>query len=257
MITVCGVCHAAHHEECWTDNRGCAVTACAGGRDSAHATYPAAEPLNVLQPDLGANARSSTSPQPVLTPHPPPSPQLHRAEERRSGAAMAAAIVVAAAAIGGGGVAAAVILTQRSPKQRATITQVAGARQRTPATSIPASSVHKTGKGPGARSDVFSSTTTSQPPPTPSTPLKPCYQNIDANAYTSCPFAYNIFYQYAMRVQRIGAPGSFGVTAYSPTTKLDYNDSCKYTASNQLVVCSHGSDLIEFPYRAAAVYQPG
>jgi len=30
-ITTCGVCGSAHHRDCWNDNQGCAVVACAGG----------------------------------------------------------------------------------------------------------------------------------------------------------------------------------------------------------------------------------
>lgn len=30
-IVECGICHAPHHGDCWQDNGGCAVVACAGG----------------------------------------------------------------------------------------------------------------------------------------------------------------------------------------------------------------------------------
>jgi hypothetical protein len=40
QIAVCGACGAAHHAECWQDNGGCAVIACAGGPLAATPTEP-------------------------------------------------------------------------------------------------------------------------------------------------------------------------------------------------------------------------
>jgi hypothetical protein len=45
------------------------------------------------------------------------------------------------------------------------------------------------------------------------------------------------------------------VYAYSPATRQSYSERCNYTPANQIVHCSHGSDLIEFNYWAAEVYQ--
>lgn len=87
--------------------------------------------------------------------------------------------------------------------------------------------------------------------------LTACDQNISVNSATSCQFADNVFYQYAQDVQQAGAPGSYVVYAYSPVTGQNYDDSCNYNPANQIVLCSHGSDLIQFPYWAAEVYQPG
>ena len=87
--------------------------------------------------------------------------------------------------------------------------------------------------------------------------LTSCDQNISVNSATSCQFADNVFYQYAQDVQQAGGPGSYIVDAYSPVTAQDYDDTCSYNPANQIVLCSHGSDLVQFPYWAAEVYQPG
>ena len=106
-------------------------------------------------------------------------------------------------------------------------------------------------------------TTVIQQTPAPATPpssppgLTACDQNISVNSNTSCPFADNVFYAYAQDVQQAGAPGSYVVAAYSPSSGQSYNDTCNYNPTNQIVLCSHGPDLTQFPYWAAAVYQPG
>jgi hypothetical protein len=68
-------------------------------------------------------------------------------------------------------------------------------------------------------------------------------------------FADNVFAQYAQDVQQAGAPGSDVVYAYSPATGQSYPETCNYNPANQIVLCSHGSDLIQFPYWAAEVYR--
>lgn len=69
--------------------------------------------------------------------------------------------------------------------------------------------------------------------------------------------ANNVFYQYAQDVQQAGAPASYLVYAYSPATGQTYTDTCTYNPANQIVTCSHGGDLIQFPYSAAEDHQPG
>jgi hypothetical protein len=71
----CGHCNSAHHADCWDDNRGCAVVACAGGPTSATAAQPTA-PQNPLPPapsldrreistgDLGGGGAPATPPAP-------------------------------------------------------------------------------------------------------------------------------------------------------------------------------------------------
>jgi hypothetical protein len=99
-----------------------------------------------------------------------------------------------------------------------------------------------------------------QPVATPTTPasspqgLTACDQNISVNSSTSCPFADIVFAQYANAVQQANAPLSTVVIASSPVTGATYSDSCQYNASTQIVLCSHGSDLIQFPEWAASVY---
>jgi hypothetical protein len=93
------------------------------------------------------------------------------------------------------------------------------------------------------------------PPSSSPSGLTACDQNISVNSNTSCPFADNVFNQYAVAAQSAGAPGSYPVYAYSPDTGQSFTENCNYNVTNQLVLCSHGSDLVQFPYWAAQVYQ--
>jgi hypothetical protein len=87
------------------------------------------------------------------------------------------------------------------------------------------------------------------------TGLRSCDQNISVNSATSCPFADNVFAAYANDVQSAGSPGSYQLyNIYSPSTGDSYSDTCNYNPSTQIVLCSHGSDLVQFPEWAAAVY---
>lgn len=43
-VLECAHCHAIHHEDCWGDNGGCAITSCAGGPSAQPATVTHAEP---------------------------------------------------------------------------------------------------------------------------------------------------------------------------------------------------------------------
>ncbi len=85
--------------------------------------------------------------------------------------------------------------------------------------------------------------------------LTACDQNISVNSNTSCTFADNVFAQYAQYVQQAGGPGSYYVPAFSSATNQTYTETCNYSPANQIVLCSHGSDLIQFPYWAAEVYR--
>jgi hypothetical protein len=121
----------------------------------------------------------------------------------------------------------------------------------------------------GAQSQKNAQPKSSPAPKSPSTPaasappssspggLTACDQNISVNSATSCSFADNVFTGYAQEVQQNGGPASYDVYAYSPVTGQGYDDTCTYNPANQIVLCSHGSDLIQFPYWAAEVYQPG
>lgn len=103
--------------------------------------------------------------------------------------------------------------------------------------------------------------TVTQPAPAPARPapangpnLAACDQNISVNGNTSCPFADNVFNQYAISVQQSGA-GSYSVDAYSPAAGQTYTDNCQLNSETQVVDCSHGNDLVQFPEWAASVYQ--
>lgn len=93
------------------------------------------------------------------------------------------------------------------------------------------------------------------PPSSSPSGLTACDQNISVNSSTSCPFANNVFNQYAIAAQSAGALGSYPVYAYSPDSGQSYTENCNYNVANQIVLCSHGSDLVQFPYWAAQVYQ--
>ena len=84
--------------------------------------------------------------------------------------------------------------------------------------------------------------------------LAACDQNISVNGNTSCPFADNVFNQYAIEVQQNGT-GSYNVAAYSSAANQDYTDDCVLNSDTQIVDCRHGSDLVQFPEWAAEVYQ--
>ena len=94
------------------------------------------------------------------------------------------------------------------------------------------------------------STTPSSSPPG----LSACDQNISVNSDTSCAFADIVFAGYANAVQQSDGPLSTDVIATSPVTGATYSDNCEYNSSTQIVLCSHGTDLIQFPEWAAAVY---
>ncbi|MGI8557004.1 MAG: hypothetical protein ACR2ND_01635 [Solirubrobacteraceae bacterium] len=93
------------------------------------------------------------------------------------------------------------------------------------------------------------------PQPSASPPgMSSCDQNISVNSATTCPFADNVFAAYAQDVQQTGGPESVVVYAYSSATGQTYTDACNYSSSTQVVLCSHGSDLVQFPEWAAQAY---
>ncbi len=114
-------------------------------------------------------------------------------------------------------------------------------------------------QGSNAPNNQTASPPSSATPPSSSPAgLTACDQNISVNSSTSCTFADSVFAQYAQDVQAGGGPGSYAVYASSTSTGQTYTDTCNYNPANQIVLCSHGSDLIQFPYWAAEVYRlPG
>ena len=166
--------------------------------------------------------------------------------QKRSGSPWAWVAVAAILAVAG--VAVAFILTRNNGNNRVTITHASQAVKHVShhARSKPKVIVK-------TRTVVQSAPATAVPSSAPGG-LAACDQNIRVNANTSCPFADNVFAGYAQAVQGAGGPGSWSVDAYSPATGQNYTDTCYYSSVNGVVQCSHGGDLIRFPYWAAAVY---
>ena len=82
----CPACHAPHHADCWTDNKGCAVLGCpAAPRDTAGGTAPL-PPVTPRSPLLVPPEQTHVAPRaPYTRPHsgpqpgaytPPPSPAV-------------------------------------------------------------------------------------------------------------------------------------------------------------------------------------
>jgi serine/threonine-protein kinase len=106
------------------------------------------------------------------------------------------------------------------------------------------------GKGASVR---FYSGPPAQPKTNGVAGLRPCDQNISANAVTSCPFAEDTFKAYAHAYKRSGGVGNEIVTAYSPVTGRTYTMSC--TTSGGTVNCAGGNQaFVTFPLHAAQVY---
>jgi hypothetical protein len=102
-VVLCGHCHSVHHLDCWEDNGGCAVVACAGGPAKA-AKVAAAE--QAFPPTISQPIRTVSVP--VVEPPPPPGvPPAGRSGASRG---LIAAVVVLAVAVAGVG--AALLLTR-------------------------------------------------------------------------------------------------------------------------------------------------
>jgi hypothetical protein len=109
-IVQCGACGSVHHSECWTDNSGCSIVACASGPGSSTPT--------LSQP---AAAVAMAAPPPRLPPPPPllgglrpPQPPAGR---RRSAPVLIVAILVLALAITGAAVA--LVMTRQNSSANA------------------------------------------------------------------------------------------------------------------------------------------
>lgn len=117
----CGSCHAAHHADCWADNRGCAVMGCAAAPASpaaqipipAHFSAPAAAPppvapapveVTLAQP-AGYQPAPPVAPPPI-NPTPPPAPSERTGGRWLVGTILVLALVIAGAAI-------AIVLTRK------------------------------------------------------------------------------------------------------------------------------------------------
>jgi Prokaryotic RING finger family 1 len=138
-IVVCGVCGAPHHADCWHDNSGCAVIACAGGPTAA-----AAQAGEAGGTPTSAYAAAPVQPhtQPAVTPAPPMwPPQAPPPSSERRSLPLAIAVIVLAVAVGGA--AAAIVLSRQSNNNaRPVATTIAGHTVTVPAPT-PTASVDK------------------------------------------------------------------------------------------------------------------
>lgn len=109
----CGACGAAHHAECWGDNRGCAIMACVAGPGATHATD------TTLVPPPQPNAPLAPAASGSFAATPPPAPLGGRTRPSR-GVGAIAAILVLALAVGAGAVA---YIVSRAPRPATASTQ--------------------------------------------------------------------------------------------------------------------------------------
>jgi hypothetical protein len=72
-ITVCPTCGSQHHTECWNDNRGCAITACASGPGFASAPPSESQAQRPLIPSTPSTPRA----HPPTVGHAPPGGPAH------------------------------------------------------------------------------------------------------------------------------------------------------------------------------------
>jgi hypothetical protein len=176
-LMVCGHCRAAHHADCWSDNGGCAVMACAGGPGKS---ATGEQPTTALQPDatvIRADAKSSpaqptsvwpTAHVPQTPPRPPSTPPNG---SRGSGSkGLVAALVVLALAIGGVAVA---LLVSQGKSNPTTVAQASRAANTTTPVVTQTTTVVTAGKTqtPAALSTTGSASTpiiTDASPPPPS-----------------------------------------------------------------------------------------
>lgn len=107
-IVECGVCHAPHHGDCWQDNGGCAVVACAGGpaQNVARAglRVPAAATVNATGTrSAGTSGRplGGTPPTPTSPPLTPPAGPQYPASRRSGAPWLIGAVVLLAVALAG------------------------------------------------------------------------------------------------------------------------------------------------------------
>ncbi len=102
-----------------------------------------------------------------------------------------------------------------------------------------------------------SSATASPPESSPSTSssgsLTACDQNISANEATSCSFAANVFVAYWEDYERQGEQPYTEVTAFSPTTNMNYGMECALEAGTVNCTGANGA-FVTFPMQAIRVY---
>jgi hypothetical protein len=95
-IVVCPVCSSAHHAECWRDNGGCAIVACAGGPGASGAPTVGETPT---APYSAASAGGTQQHGTAQIPPPPPPPSLGKRSPSLAIAVIVLALAVAGAAV--------------------------------------------------------------------------------------------------------------------------------------------------------------
>jgi Prokaryotic RING finger family 1 len=95
-VTVCPTCGAPHHTECWNDNQGCAITACASGPATVPTTPPTATSTQAVPPAAVVPRQPRVGP--ARAPYTPPGrPPRDRARNGALFASLVAILVLGAA----------------------------------------------------------------------------------------------------------------------------------------------------------------
>ena len=239
----CGACHAIHHQECFTENGGCAVAGCTAGPGSA-AAQAFVTPSHAAPTATGVGVPAYGTPAPPA-PSPPPTPP------RRNRLAPTLIVATMVLLILAGGATALVVSGGGAQTTSSTIASSAAAPASTSA-SVPATTDTPAQTQPPASttvSDSSSSTTTvsnvtgtdangynvgpgcsddpSSPDPgcsdSPSTPNGDpegsCPNGITIDSQTTtCGLAENVYSGYTSDGQ---------VTANSPKTGQSYTFTCQ------------------------------
>lgn len=106
----CGVCSAPHHADCWQDNGGCAVVACAGGPSADGPPAPVPPPPPPTTPTTRIAVPITPVSRPATGTAVPPPPPQPRAPRASTGPWLVAAVLLLALVIAGAAVA--VVATQ-------------------------------------------------------------------------------------------------------------------------------------------------
>ncbi len=99
---------------------------------------------------------------------------------------------------------------------------------------------------PGSRSSVGT-------PPSSTTGLHACDQNVFVNAHTSCKFAENVFYEYT---QSPRDPSGQVMTIFSPVTQNDYTVTCTPDQQGDVDCSSNTNSYTTFSQASVNAYTP-
>jgi hypothetical protein len=265
-LVVCGHCRAAHHADCWSDNRGCAVMGCLGGPAANTSTE---QPTMAMPPPLAYTGQASAGPGLVPPGMPPPQwPPSPGRSGWSSNKGLAAAVAVLALAVGGVGVAIA-LTNQSTPANAASATGNTGnagsASSNTGNTGNTGSTSSNTGNtgNTGSTSSNTGNTgntgsTSSNTGNTGSTGLpNHCSRGVDATQSISCGLASNVFYEYYTATQAGGTATT--LSAWSSATKKYYDVSCSPGAAVVTCTISGATDPnaeVDLTQSALSAYSP-